>query len=470
MREIPHSIATIESQHGLNEGNVGEVVKGVVVVLGNAVDYFLAGVHRLYIDACFSSDGWNILVACFLDANHRIQPVGFRLGQSESYVDWYMFLRQLYEAGLHAASDLVIYSDRNEAIRSAVERVFPECEHTPCSVHIERNIQDKWNHVYPPLRKDNELGITVLNAMIECYNNACIAIDEEECGDWLERMKTCEVMYSGDDDSHPMWDYIVEIDGTRMCKWKFNHLMERTSNPIESCMSALCRDLNGLGKTRAGSFFNRYRMVLCWSLMCMKKRVNWMTYGKGCIPLNASCVLYCPWVLSTIVKRGHYVECYSSELVVEVGHRSDGTRTISWNGKEAGRKKKAGRYYFRVIDKPHKLVFMVNLLNKDNPCSCHRSHWEKTPCIHIIRVLHSREEYWRVWEFVGKEYSLTEAKKTTGELNEKEMGLLKDLLTQKSIESESSFIWRNASKGNGQNKKRFKSRGEYNEPAKKSKK
>ena len=100
----------------------------------------------------------------------------------------------------------------------------------------------------------------------------------------------------------------------------------------------------------------------------MKKRVNWMTYGKGCIPLNASCVLYCPWVLSTIVKRGHYVECYSSELVVEVVHRSDGTRTISWNGKEAGRKKKAGRYYFRVIDKPHQLVFMVNLLNKDNPC------------------------------------------------------------------------------------------------------
>ena len=134
-----------------------------------------------------------------------------------------------------------------------------------------------------------------------------------------------------------------------------------------------------------------------------------------------------------------------------------------------GRRRKAGRHYFRVIDKPHQLVFMVNLLNKDNPCSCHRPHWEKTPCIHIIRVLHYREEYWRVWEFVGKEYSLTEAKKTTGELNEKEMGLLNDMLTQRSIESDSSFIWRNASKGNGQTKKRFKSRGEYNEPAKKSK-
>ena len=92
MREIPHSIATIESQHGLNEGNVGEVVKGVVVVLGNAIDYFLAGVHRLYIDACFSSDGWNILVACFLDANHRIQPVGFRLGQSDTHFVFFWFL------------------------------------------------------------------------------------------------------------------------------------------------------------------------------------------------------------------------------------------------------------------------------------------------------------------------------------------------------------------------------------------
>lgn len=186
MREIPHSIATIESQHGLYEGCVGEVVVGVEVVLGNAIDCFLAGVHRLYIDACFSSDGWNILLACFLDANHHIQPVGFRLGQSESYADWFLFLRQLHDSGLHAASDLVIYSDRSAAIRGAVERVFPQCEHTPCSVHIERNIQDKWSHVYPPLRKDNELGITVLNAMIECYNNACIAIDELECNGWIE--------------------------------------------------------------------------------------------------------------------------------------------------------------------------------------------------------------------------------------------------------------------------------------------
>ena len=81
---------------------------------------------------------------------------------------------------------------------------------------------------------------------------------------------------------------------------------------------------------------------------------------------------------------------------------------------------------------------------------------------------------------MGKEYSLTEAKKTTGELCDIEMSLLKDLLTQRSIESDSSFIWRNASKGNmiwrnaskgnGQNKKRFKSRGEYNEPVKRTKK
>lgn len=113
-------------------------------------------------------------------------------------------------------------------------------------------------------------------------------------------------------------------------------------------------------------------------------------------------------------------------------------------------------------------------MHPNHPC------WEKTPCIHIIRVLHYREEYWRVWEYAGKEYSLTEAKKTTGELCDIEMSLLNDMLIQRSIESDSSFIWRNASKGNmiwrnaskgnGQNKKRFKSRGEYNEPVKRTKK
>ena len=71
---------------------------------------------------------------------------------------------------------------------------------------------------------------------------------------------------------------------------------------------------------------------------------------------------------------------------------------------------------------------------------------------------------------MGKEYSLTEAKKTTGELCDIEMSLLNDMLTQRSIESEGCMIWRNASKGNGQNKKRFKSRGEFSEPVKRTKK
>ena len=65
---------------------------------------------------------------------------------------------------------------------------------------------------------------------------------------------------------------------------------------------------------------------------------------------------------------------------------------------------------------------------------------------------------------------MVEAQKTTRELNDKEKSLLKDLLTQQSIESNGNSIWRNASKGNGQNKKRFDSRGEYNEPAKRTKK
>ena len=71
---------------------------------------------------------------------------------------------------------------------------------------------------------------------------------------------------------------------------------------------------------------------------------------------------------------------------------------------------------------------------------------------------------------MGKEYSLEKATKTTGELNEKEMGLLNGMLTQRSMESEGNTSWRNASKGNGQTKKRLKSRGELNDPVKRTKK
>ena len=57
--------------------------RGLGVVVSTEVLHFLASTHILYVDACHCEDGWVIMVACFLDGAHHIQPVGFYLCPSE---------------------------------------------------------------------------------------------------------------------------------------------------------------------------------------------------------------------------------------------------------------------------------------------------------------------------------------------------------------------------------------------------
>ena len=45
-----------------------------------------------------------------------------------------------------------------------------------------------------------------------------------------------------------------------MHTWRFNHLMVRTTNPIESCMSSLCRRMSG-GDSDVGNWNERVYKV-----------------------------------------------------------------------------------------------------------------------------------------------------------------------------------------------------------------
>ena len=80
---------------------------------------------------------------------------------------------------------------------------------------------------------------------------------------------------------------------------------------------------------------------------------------------------------------------------------------------------------YKVKDTGHRECYIVDLSDTANPCSCHQPKWQKVPCIHVIRVLNWREEYWRVWEYVGKEYTLERVEETCDFLNDKEFHLLK---------------------------------------------
>ena len=57
-----------------------------------------------------------------------------------------------------------------------------------------------------------------------------------------------------------------------MWKWKFEHLMQRSSNPIESCMNWMNSDLFGFGAIRSASVFCRYKQLVLWILHSIERR------------------------------------------------------------------------------------------------------------------------------------------------------------------------------------------------------
>ena len=119
-----------------------------------------------------------------------------------------------------------------------------------------------------------------------------------------------------------------------------------------------------------------------------------------------------------------------------------------------------GRYMYKVKDTGHRECYIVDLSDTANPCSCHQPKWQKVPCIHVIRVLNWREEYWRVWEYVGKEYTLERVEETCNFLNDKEFHLLKWIHNMLPEMSKRTSFSRSYRMNNGRNSQRKPSDGE----------
>ena len=478
---IPGSLFMQDMLNTERNGICGSDLFGVGAVLSNAVALFKKNVHLLYIDAGFTVDKWVIMLAVFMDSNHHVQPLGFRLCASESYLNWFRFLSMLRDAGVFV-SDLVINSDRHKAIASAVKDVFPEqhqhkrCEHVPCFVHIERNLQEVWNNNHDVLCETATKAIDVFNSIINHFRDACMSVNETECYGHLKCIKELELEYKDKDkktkkkSKHPVYDYIVELNSLFMYSWKNNHMMQMTSNPVESCMSVLCRDLFQNGIIRSSSFFNRYRMLLMWIVVRIKQRDQMLNKRGIKVPLNGDKMsVYCPWSVNVIVRRGHFVECYKHVLIVHPVKKGTHRKWRSEMMKEEdgcmiqGCEQWKGDELYEVVDKAHMRVYHLDLNERSHPCDCHCTKWEKIPCIHVMKVLHWLQEYWRVWDYVGNEYRHETVQSTCRDLNEKEMELLLLLPTMKSVEldeEDMAPIIRSHKTNNGTIRKRYHSVGE----------
>ena len=112
-----------------------------------------------------------------------------------------------------------------------------------------------------------------------------------------------------------------------------------------------------------------------------------------------------------------------------------------------------------MVDKAHMRVYHLDVNERSHSCDCHCTKWEKIPCIHVLRVLHWLQEYWRVWVFVGDEYLLFQL--TCRDLNEKELLLwLPKVESVELDEEEIAPIVRSYKTNNGINRKRYHSVGE----------
>ena len=89
-------------------------------------------------------------------------------------------LTALSKAGVGKVKDLVIYSDRNESILTAVNEVFPDAEWVPCAVHLKRNLQLKWTASHGDLSRTNHDNVVDFNQFVQYYWKTCISETEED--------------------------------------------------------------------------------------------------------------------------------------------------------------------------------------------------------------------------------------------------------------------------------------------------
>lgn len=305
-------------------------------ILKNAVDYFRNNIHVLFIDGSHCGDAWKILVASTLDCNHCIQPIGFELCQGESNTSWVAFLEALNLAGVGKVNDLMIYSDCAPAIRTAVCAAFPNAEWSPCAVHVSRNLQKLWNDNHGKLSRQNRENVEVFNEFVGLFWKACLSVTEEEANGWMRMMEELEGEL---DPELPKsmrcccCKFLKTLPELMMHTWKYEHMMIRTSNPIESCMAVLKKNITGAGSAREVGFFSRYRILVEWMLISMERRRNKLYTAKAYITVEPHPRedIMCPWLVKEVNRRGHYVTIYGMAFEVVPCHR-DGREITDSNG------------------------------------------------------------------------------------------------------------------------------------------
>ena len=114
-----------------------------------------------------------------------------------------------------------------------------------------------------------------------------------------------------------------------------------------------------------------------------KRGVEWGESGRAA---GRGWKTHGTWIVRQVIRRAHHVQCYKEWYLVRLvsGEELD---VGNWNER-----------VYKVRDCAHDREYTVDL---SDPCSYHRGHWAKTPCVYVILHLDNLKYWWKVWACVG---------------------------------------------------------------------
>ncbi|XP_028763658.1 uncharacterized protein LOC114721933 [Neltuma alba] len=147
---------------------VNNIFERVFIAYGCCIEGFLSGArHILYIDGTHLSGPYRgtLLSASAYDADNELLPFAYAIVKGETYEEWAWFLNMIKQ--IVGAIQLIIVSDRHNAIIGAVGAIFGGDRHAYCYRHVKENFSSEMNKLYRGRRRTSgiskEVGLKLLD-------------------------------------------------------------------------------------------------------------------------------------------------------------------------------------------------------------------------------------------------------------------------------------------------------------------
>lgn len=344
-------------------------VTGITCVIKSALDSFMNNYAPiLYVDGSFTVLSAKILGVCFIDANHMLQPVAIHICGEESEADYATLFGTLCQLGLKELDKIIIHSDAHKAIEGATmifSEYHVEVSHVLCVAHIMKNVANALKDQLP----SNPDMYTLFR---KYYYYARRAGTREINESWMEKIRELSPI---------AYDYL-DKNGRSSFMYTFTepHYLQDTNNPAECLMSLLkMKDENGQD-IRSSNVFAMVHQFVKLTMKRMKERRESLSVSK----VYPDCVhrddpLFCEFLESYILSLGYKVEiCGYNYRVIDECTVED-------------------RYWGES--------FKVDF--EEKTCTCGVFQQMQVPCEHAIRLLHHRNEYWKILWYVNDCYKIS---------------------------------------------------------------